>query len=560
MYGPTTLPLPRCSDPVESPPNPTHGGKLEFKLDIFLESPVIARRVDDNERTMHLWSRQVLCRRILCTVPCFFVYVSGASAADIATVVGAPGSPTWAADCLPDGPVQMPAGSSQLAACAGPNPSCLHRVEIDAANFPNAVCSDGTPGTFYVRPGIGNDANRWVIHLQGGGTCTDYDTCHERWCGQQGALPYTANKMSSDWNGDGISDLHDHARAGGMAAMVPGNNFANWTHVFAYYCSSDGWQGQRSNVTYSSGANSFDLDARGHTILSAMRRMLRKNNANPNWTAEGNFAAPDLDNATDIIFSGTSAGGIGAINNADWFLTPFNVDKALVIDASMSVDDVALVSHDVWADVDNDGVGDVDYYSHRIDLFTDRWMPGGSLEKIDAFADESCRAVFEPIGRMDRCSQASSLLGGNDGVDPLIETETFVRVDLADSVIRRRFTQQPNMGGFSMIMGGPLGAAPTTDDFAMLMRRTLVELYVDADSVTGVFGPRCGQHVGLESNRQFGVVTTPDTDDLVTPPTPIVGTVSTFNTALWNWFNVGGAIQPTRHVDTDGVGLSFSGC
>jgi hypothetical protein len=33
----------------------------------------------------------------------------------------------------------------------------------------NAVCLDGTPGAFYFRPGIGADAAKFMIHLEGGG-------------------------------------------------------------------------------------------------------------------------------------------------------------------------------------------------------------------------------------------------------------------------------------------------------------------------------------------------------------------------------------------------------
>ena len=34
---------------------------------------------------------------------------------------------------------------------------------IAAATRDNAVCLDGTPGTFYHRPGTGTGANKWYI-------------------------------------------------------------------------------------------------------------------------------------------------------------------------------------------------------------------------------------------------------------------------------------------------------------------------------------------------------------------------------------------------------------
>ena len=261
-----------------------------------------------------------------------------ASAQNISAVIGTPGTPAWGAACpLAPPPRIAPTGPSQLIACGG-GPGCLHRTVIDTNAFPNAMCNDGTPGVFYVREGTGDDVDKWVIHVQGGGSCPDGQTCTARWCGQQGDLPYQANKMSTDWNRDGISDMLAHASASGMASMNPANNFRTWTHVWAYYCSSDSWMGRNNDVAFNGGVVPFTMHTRGHTILSAMRRMLRKNNAaNPGWTAADGYSVPNLDNATDIIFSGTSAGAQGAITNVDWFLTPFtNANRFFVLDANNS--------------------------------------------------------------------------------------------------------------------------------------------------------------------------------------------------------------------------------
>lgn len=486
-----------------------------------------------------------------------------AHAADIATVVGAPGSATWTATCPAAPPPRTPSGTSQLTVCAGGGVNCMHRVDIDPAEFPNAVCSDGTPGVFYVRPGVGQDVNRWVIHLQGGGSCRDYESCLDRWCGEQGALPYTANKMSSDWTGDGVVDLAAHVNGPGMASSNPANSFSTWTQVWAYYCSSDSWQGRASNVTMSDGVNSFNVDARGHTILSAMRRMLRKNNANSGWLTEGNYAVADLDSATEIVFTGTSAGSKGAISNGDWFLSVFpGADKSLVLDANFDPSDTALVAENVWIDEDNNGVGEQTYYSARIGLANDLWHPGGYYEAIDAFTDETCRNWYEPLDRMDRCSQFSTMLRFSIGGTPVIETPTFVRVDLDDPVISGLFTDHPNEGGFSLLLGGSAGTPTTLQDFTVLTRASLLESFLDHDAVSGVIAPRCGQHVGLEDWNTFMVKLTPDTDESVSPPALVVGSDMTVHDALVQWLNVGGGGSrvDTRLLDTDAVAGSFSTC
>ncbi len=493
-----------------------------------------------------------------------FATGSPALAADIGSIIGTPGSLMWAAACPAAPAPQTPMGTSQLTQCAGANPACLHRVAIDSVEFPKAVCSDGTPGVFYVRPGTGDDINRWVIHLQGGGGCRDYDDCLARWCGQQGNLPYTANKMSSDWNADGITDLFEHVNGPGMTSISPNNKFSTWTHVWAYYCSSDSWQGRASDVTFS-GANSFTLDARGHTILYAMRKMLRKLNANPAWSAAGGFVTPDLDDASEILLTGTSAGAKGAISNADWFLSVFpNTDTSLVVDANLEVSDSVLVGNDIWVDLDNDNTGDNLYYSERIGIFKAEWAVGGHHRRIDAFTDETCRSYYEPINRMDRCSQISTMLRLNIGGSPIIETPTFVRFDLEDSVLRKRYTDHPNSEGYSLLIGGPSGTPTTRDDFAFLSRASLLEIYDDHDSVSGVIAPRCGDHVGLEDTHTFAAKLTPDFIKRSWGPISgmlAVGSDTTVHDALWDWLNVGGGGRvDIRRFDTDAPGSHFSTC
>ena len=484
-----------------------------------------------------------------------------ASAQNISAVLGTPGTATWGATCPAASPApSAPTGPSQLNACGG-GPECLHRVIIDTNAFPDAVCNDGSPGVFYVREGTGNDVNKWVIHLQGGGSCRDGETCTERWCGQQGI--YTANKMSTEWNGvAGVSDMPTHASAGGMATMNPANSFHTWTHVWAYYCSSDTWMGRENDVAFSGSAGSFTMHTRGHTTLSAMRRMLRKNNAaNPGWTAAAGYTVPDLDDATDIIFSGTSAGAMGAIANVDWFLTPFtNANRFFVLDGNMDISDTALTSNDVWIDTDNDGVGENRYYSQRITETVALWAPGGYFSDIDAFTDATCRGTYEPMNRMDRCTQLSTMLRLNIGGVPIIETETFVRVDLYDEVLKKKYIEHPNGHGFSLLTGGQSGTPISLDNFAALMRQTLKELYDDHDSVTGVIGPKCGQHVGIENSHAFGVKTTPDTDETVTPRVEIAGTQTTVHDAVWDWLNLGGSPVALRRLDTDDAGVVFSVC
>ena len=56
-------------------------------------------------------------------------------------------------------------------------------------NSPDALGNNGTTPVMYVRPGgaDGADRYRWVIYLQGGGSCTTGNECLQRWEHDQSA-------------------------------------------------------------------------------------------------------------------------------------------------------------------------------------------------------------------------------------------------------------------------------------------------------------------------------------------------------------------------------------
>ena len=54
----------------------------------------------------------------------------------------------------------------------------LHRVELDASQYPKAVCNDGSRGTYYVKRN--RDSKVWLVYLEGAGWCWDQASCQER--------------------------------------------------------------------------------------------------------------------------------------------------------------------------------------------------------------------------------------------------------------------------------------------------------------------------------------------------------------------------------------------
>lgn len=500
----------------------------------------------------------------------------------IAEHLGQPGTPAWEAACTSEvGGFQTPQEvenlfggwetadpndqTSQLEPC---DPStdlgCMYRVTIPTDTYPNAVCSDGTPGTFYIRPGT-TKADKWMIHMQGGGGCTNYEECADRWCGMQGV--YSAAKMSSNWEslifpggGGGVGgggllfntpELLYTAEAQGARSVASSSAFDDWTHVFVYYCSSDGWMGRASDVTMTSTADptkEFTVDARGHTILAIMRKMLRgKGPSGTSWHPPA-LVVPDLDDATEIILTGTSAGAVGAVQTADWFfeLLP-NARHGLVLDGYLTHTDAALNDLEVY--VPDGSGGHIRYSEARILEYSADWLPGGYLDKIDAFVDETCEnSAAWMLGRPDLCTHMSALLSA-----AMISTPTFIRYDLLDNVALRFAEYQE----FSVHDGAGNYTPISDEQFSDLGRASILELYDNVAAVSGVHGAQCGSHVGLEQDGPYFGDQTPN---VILHPLGFyvpIGFSAAPSGAIGAWFNSGAANpQSTQKVDHSSIDAS----
>ena len=181
---------------------------------------------------------------------------------------------------------------------AGVGTGAFRKVTLTA---PNAVCNDGTQAAIYVRAARvgatepdGPSANRWVIHIEGGGGCSNFQDCLVRWCGLGF---YTAARMSSSLYSDSIG--HD-----GLLGRNDINQLGDRNLVLIKYCSSDSWSGRASNVVYTNPDNSsqaFSLNFQGANIIAAAFDALEA----------GVSGLPRLTAATDVLVSGDSAGATG---------------------------------------------------------------------------------------------------------------------------------------------------------------------------------------------------------------------------------------------------------
>lgn len=285
---------------------------------------------------------------------------------------------------------------------------------------PLAVCNDGSPGIYYVRRGRPAKRDRWVIHLKGGGACSSWQECNER-------FRHEGRKVSS--TGWGASTYE-----GGIFDPDPAVNpaFHNWNHVYVPYCSSDLWSGDGQTTCDAANDPSCPTDHalplhdgvtvpwRGRRIVRAIIGELRRD---PAPAGRQEVALPDLDTARFVLFAGSSAGAAGMRHNLDW------VAQALpeatvrgVVDSAFSFSGTSTVSGASCAPAS--------------------LLPGSNF----AFwgeppLDRTCREATTAAGlSRGLCLNAAFLVGCNPAARGFIETPFFVHMDQVDQNARSKTT------------------------------------------------------------------------------------------------------------------------
>ncbi|CAG9825104.1 unnamed protein product [Phaedon cochleariae] len=145
------------------------------------------------------------------------------------------------------------------------------------------TCNDGSQAGFYLRKS--QSSKKWIIFLEGGWYCYDSHTCRNRWLKQRHFM------TSSKW-----PETRD---VGGILSPNPKENpfWHNANHVFVPYCTSDSWSGTKppSPSQLFSFMGSF-----------VVRQVVR------------DLVPLGLENSTDLLLAGSSAGGTGVMINLDY--------------------------------------------------------------------------------------------------------------------------------------------------------------------------------------------------------------------------------------------------
>jgi hypothetical protein len=165
--------------------------------------------------------------------------------------------------------------------------------------YPEAKCLDGTPAQYYLRSAANKpNSTKWVIHIQGGGWCSSQSSCKSRASSRLGS-------SSKKYNNNATMDLNkiegcDNNRWCG-ALMVNDESINplayDWNAAFLYYCDGASWTGNMADPV-------DGLYYRGWQNMKAVMTDLLTNRG--------------LDQATDVLIGGDSAGGLATFYHIDY--------------------------------------------------------------------------------------------------------------------------------------------------------------------------------------------------------------------------------------------------
>jgi hypothetical protein len=394
----------------------------------------------------------------------------------------------------------------------------LELHEVDTAMFPDALCNDGSPAVLHYRPYRGEaNRDRWVISLRGGGTCGTADGCAARWCScdTEDRCPFAAK--TTNFTLDNMSGGGGGSLAGGGVMLRDAarpHSLADYNHVQLTYCSSDAWSGAARGVTFTTTHPrtgepvTYTLHFLGARILDADLRILRQDGVAPlSYTLDGAATAmPDLDEATEVVIVGDSAGGAGVINNLDLIrdtLREHNESGGGAPEVVGVID--AIVGPDLsrldWTS--SIGAPTIDSYAEFVSA------SAANAPNVGGRSDASClswHAEHRP-GTEAECGEMMHVVRHH------VTTPFFVRMALLDALISRNYhevgLEDPELGAFeedarvfAIVTQRELSAFPMLSESAE-----------EGDAIAvapGVFAPSCSNHDTIHENTEvFGVTIDP---------------------------------------------------
>jgi hypothetical protein len=381
----------------------------------------------------------------------------------------------------------------------------MTRYTVDTTRFPDALCNDGTPAVFYYAPAQREeDRDKWIIFLQGGGSCGDGQACAERWCSFD--TNFGMDKMTSSLTKESI-------RANGLLEPSTRNEFGTWNRVLVFYCSSDTWSGTTTATTEASLASgatvSYTIHLKGSFIVDAVFDTLRSAQAHRRRamrpSRETSSAPwPDLDAATHVLFAGSSGGGNGVRNNADRIGERLRATNPSLVDYRVVIDAIGILQQSDL-DYSRSTMCEEDPIGCDYETFTRAMRERTDLAFHRARGDASCEtwhAANQP-GSEWLCADNQHVVMHH------LTTPWLLRADLQDQLIASSFVER-NFG--------------TLTDYGTKLEREMRALPVPEEpraATPALFIPQCRHHESFTNDQASYVVRV---DGL------------TFHDVVWNWW------------------------
>jgi hypothetical protein len=382
--------------------------------------------------------------------------------------------------------------------------AALERKQVDTTRFPDALCNDGTPALFYVRAATtpaGRD--RWVIQLMGGGACSSAAICAKRWCSVD--TNFSKTQMTSATSPDKTDGEGIFARASD-GALPAANPFEDANQVLVKYCSSDTWRGTARDVEAEAPhpvtgvATRYRIHFLGRRILEAVLATLRRDGVPA--TVVGSGELPDLDQATEVVLAGASAGGGGTTFSLDWLREELRANNPGVevlglIDSTFGPDLVGLDYTQGTACTQLGLCTDAAYLGYGLQAQAGLWK---------AAPEQSCSARHLMDGAEWKCASDTHVVLHH------LTTPFFVRQGLSDGLISDPYVEGQLRVGGQVFTLGLFGR-----EVAAQLERfpTLASTAEEGGALTrapGGFGPLCPKHETLRSTPDtFNVTITPAT-------------------------------------------------
>jgi hypothetical protein len=184
-------------------------------------------------------------------------------------------------------------------------------------NFPGAMCRDGSPLGIYVRFG---SVNKLMIYMEGGGVCISPHFCDHNPANMNQVFP------GGDLNGESVtgslatqSGLQAPYTSGIFDTTNTANPFLNWNQIYIPYCTGDAHIGTNPNASI---PNDLGV-ATTQRFVGALNMQLFVSRI-----------VPTFKTVTQVVLTGSSAGGIGAGLNFGLVQDSFGAVPVTLIDDS----------------------------------------------------------------------------------------------------------------------------------------------------------------------------------------------------------------------------------